>query len=272
MTEETNAAKQIEELKQQRSSTKGSITRIKNAVESKSSTLSPTELECRLGILESYFKQGLSYQTQIEKLAPSDTGRGEIEDLYISTKSKILSLMGERRRGSVPDTSFAMAVPVNRLPNLRLPKFSGKYSEYKNFINSFNQLVRNDSSLTRIEKFNHLLACLTDQALGTVRAFQITDENYPKAIARLKERYDNDCLIFLENISTLMELPKVFKGSPSQLRSLVDNVSALFSSLKSIGTKADICNAIIIHIAMFKMDAETQTKWDEQLNYDKLPT
>ncbi|XP_055855989.1 uncharacterized protein LOC129919163 [Episyrphus balteatus] len=130
---------------------------------------------------------------------------------------------------------------------------------------------KNDSSLTKIEKFYYLLSCLTDQALGTVKAYQVTEANYPKALASLKERYDNDCLIFLECISQLIELPKIPKASSVSLRSLVDNISALFSSLLSIGSYENICNAIIIHIAISKVDQDTQSKWDEQLDYKKLP-
>ncbi|XP_055858724.1 uncharacterized protein LOC129921088 [Episyrphus balteatus] len=262
----------LDELKQQRASTKGSISRIKNIVESNSNALTSTELECRLGILESYFKQILAYQTKIEVLLPTDTSRGEIEDLYITAKTKILSLLGTGRRSSIADMTVS-TVPhtISHLPKQRLPKFSGRYSDYKNFINSYNNLVENDLSLKKIEKFNYLLSCLSDQALGTVKAFQVTEANYPKALLSLKERYDNDCLIFLEYISQLIELPKVQKASSVSLRSLVDNISALISSLLSIGSHENICNAIIIHIAMSKVDTDTQSKWDEQLDYKNLP-
>ncbi|XP_055916442.1 uncharacterized protein LOC129949183 [Eupeodes corollae] len=266
MTEPT-----LDELKQQRASTRGSITRIKNIVESSSNVLTATELECRLGILESYFKQILVYQTKIEVLVPNDTSRGEIEDLYITAKTKILSLLGTNRRSSVADMTLGIPHSTSHLPKQRLPRFSGKYSDYKNFINSFNNLVENDSSLTKIEKFNYLLSCLTDQALGTVKAYQVTEDNYSKALQSLKDRYDNDCLIFLEYISQLIELPKVSKASSVSLRSLVDDISALFSSLLSIGSYENICNAIIIHIAISKVDQDTQSKWDEQLDYRKLP-
>lgn len=263
----------LDELKQQRSCTKGNITRIKNLVE-KSTNLTPTELECRLGILESYFKQALAYQTQIERVLATDTGHSELEELYVTTKTKIISLMGEKRRSSTIEPSFMMPTPppANRLPFLRLPKFNGKYAEYKNFIHSFNNLVHDDPTLTTIEKFSHLLACLSDQALDTVRAFPVTEENYPKAIKSLKDRYGNDCWIFLENITSIFELPKVPKASPSHLRKLVDNISALYNSLTSLGTEKDICNAVIIYIVMSKVDPETQSKWEEQLDFSKLPT
>ena len=110
---------------------------------------------------------------------------------------------------------------------MRLPKFSGKYAEYKNFMSLFENLVHYDPTLTGIEKFNHLISCLFDEALGTVRAFEVTEENYPKAMASLKKLYDNDCLIFMDNISKLFDLPEMPKPSATALRGMIATVSAI---------------------------------------------
>ncbi|XP_075163365.1 uncharacterized protein LOC142235999 [Haematobia irritans] len=112
---------------------------------------------------------------------------------------------------------------------------------------------------------------LPNEALGTVRAFQITEQNYPKAIASLKRVYDNDCLIFFDNISKLFNLPEMSRPSSSSLRNLIDSVSAIYDSLLSIGDEKNITNAILIHLVMSKVDSTTRTKWEEQLDYNKLP-
>ncbi|XP_065365522.1 uncharacterized protein LOC135958548 [Calliphora vicina] len=267
----------LEEVKQQRANTKKSITRIKNQVEAngrgEGKTLSSAELKCRLGILESYFKQILTYQTQIEKYDPDDNGRPEIEDLYIAAKMNIQAQLGEDvHNTTMSDSTICFPVNNNKLPQLKLPTFSGKYSEYKNFITSFNQVIDREFGLSNIEKFNHLLNCLQGQALETVKAFQITNENYPKALERLKTRYDNSSLIFMENITTLFELPAMSKYNCAQLRSLVDNVSALYSSLLSLGSDSDIANSMLIYIVLEKVDDETKRKWKDSLDFTELPS
>ncbi|XP_037930807.1 uncharacterized protein LOC119665651 [Teleopsis dalmanni] len=262
----------LEELKQQRASTKGRITRIKNIVEN-NKTLSSTELECRLGMLDAYYKQVSYYQNQIERYCPIDSARSDIDELYVSTNCLILSLVDGRGRQSYHEQTFSLPqLPSNRLPHLKLPKFDGKYLEFKNFIHIFQNLVDSDSLLTSIEKFNHLLSCLQGEALATVKAFQITEDNYPKALQRLKERYDNDPLIFLEGIVTLFDEPQCIMPDSTQLRQLVDNISALYSSLKSLGSHEQICDAIMIHLVMTKADSETKRKWNECHDYTKLPT
>ncbi|XP_037943125.1 uncharacterized protein LOC119675975 [Teleopsis dalmanni] len=265
----------VTSLKQQRASCKGSLTRINNQIDS-TKQLSYIELECRLGLVKSYYKQSTYYQFQIENLDPADGGRNDLDELYITVKTKIKSLMEERRPRDVVNNehSFVMSPTINntRLPALKLPHFDGNYMDYKNFIHSFNNLVNNDATISKIEKFNHLLTCLSGEALSTVKAFQVSEENYELVIARLNDRYDNDTLIFLENISALFKVPVACKSDSKQLRNIVDTMSALYSSLKTLSSTTQIMDAIMIHLLMNKVDPGTKQRWEDQLSYETLPT
>ena len=169
-------------------------------------------------------------------------------------------------------SSHSFPASSHKLPALKLPTFGGKYSEYKNFITSFKQATDRELGLSNIGKINHLFNCLHGQALETVKAFQITNENYPKALERLKTRYDNSSLIFMENISTLFELPNMSKHNCTQLSSLVYKVSALFSSLLSLSSQSDIAQSMLIYIVMEKADGDTKMKWKDSLDFTKLPS
>ncbi|XP_036346961.1 uncharacterized protein LOC118756298 [Rhagoletis pomonella] len=230
----------LDELKQQRANTKKNITRIKNIVDASlrpgGKTLSAAEYKCRLGIFESYFKQVLSIQTDIEKLDPDDGGRADLEELYVTTKLTIQAQLVEDHNISLPETS-CIVQHSTKLPKLKLPTFSGKYSEYQNFITSFKQIIDKEFSLSNIEKFNHLRNSLQGQALETVDAFQVTNENYPKALERLKER-----------------------------------TSAIYGSLLSLGNEMQISQAMLIYLVLQKSDEQTNKKWKESLDFKTLPT
>ncbi|XP_075151043.1 uncharacterized protein LOC142225150 [Haematobia irritans] len=266
MTEEL-----LSTLHKQRASAKGNITRIKKFLEDRRETLNTIDLECRLEILNSYIKQLMAYQTEIEKISPDDR-RAELEEICITTKTLLLTQMGSCRPSMSHDTTFSAPLPpANRLPHLKIPKFTGKYSEYRNFIACFNNLVHDDPTLTKIEKFNHLIASLQDDALRTVKAFQVNENNYESALARLAERYDNKCLIFQDHIASLFNLKKIVRPNAPELRQTIDTVSAVLDSLSHLGSEKDIMNAIVIHLVLSKVDADTKAKWDENLDYRKLP-
>ncbi|XP_055859254.1 uncharacterized protein LOC129921447 [Episyrphus balteatus] len=199
----------------------------------------------------------MNCQSEIESIDRNDDSRGELEDICVGAKALLISHVNKRRKSSAIDYSFSNP-HHSRLPKMSFPKFSGKYSEYKNFISLFESLVDNDPTLSQKTTFSF-------------KAFQITEQNYPKALASLKKVYDNNCLIFFDNVSTLFELKEISKPSASSLRSMIDTVSAIYDSLLSLGDEKNITNAIIIHLVMSKVDAITRSKWEEQLDFNTLP-
>ncbi|XP_046800970.1 uncharacterized protein LOC124421481 [Lucilia cuprina] len=267
---------ELASLKQQRATMKRNITCLEKKIDKDGDTADTTILQCRLEILESYFKQISHIQGQIEKISPSDVTRSDLEEIYIAAKAKLLSILNKTRSStSMEQSFFNTSIGLSnqtRLPSLKLPRFDGKYADYKRFITTFNNMVHDNSSITPVDKFNYLLNCLSGPALSVVEPFQVTDENYPKALDRLRERYDNKVLIFLEHITTLFNIPEMSKGDSVSLRYIIDTVSAIRGSLLSLGSELDIMNAIIIHIVLSKLDDSSKQNYDEKLDFRSLPS
>jgi len=143
-------------------------------------SLNTVELECRLEILKKHFENALLIQNQFEAKDGDDVYREELEETAIIPKSLLNSIFAKARRKSVDNSATpATRTPQCRLPSVALPTFSGKHSEFKNLISLFETFVI------------HLTWCLAG------RAFQVTADNYPKALGILKRVYDKDCFIFL---------------------------------------------------------------------------
>ena len=83
VTEAATASSELVILKQQRSNMKRNITNIQRKVEKDGDNAESTILECRLQILESYFKQLCHIQGQIEKLSTTDAARSDLEEIFI---------------------------------------------------------------------------------------------------------------------------------------------------------------------------------------------
>lgn len=105
---------------------------------------------------------------------------------------------------------------------------------------------------------NYLLNCLSGPTLEVVQAFQISDENYSKALEQLKNRYDNEVLIFLDYNSNLFNLPTMPKADTTMFPKLIDSASAIRGSLLSLGSAENVMNSIMIH-------------YDEKQLYEALP-
>ncbi|XP_036335425.1 uncharacterized protein LOC118745864 [Rhagoletis pomonella] len=184
------------------------MTNLRSKIEKESAPSDLTILECQLQILESYFKQVCHIQTLIEKICATDNGRGDLEEVFISTQSKLAGFLQKARRSSMPHVSYfqiptTQQLTKHRFPKLCLPKFDGKYTEYSRYMHTFELAVHDDASLTTIDKFNYLMDCLSAPARAVVKPIESTESNYQRALQLLKKRFDNKTLIFIAHIKSL---------------------------------------------------------------------
>ncbi|XP_041633394.1 uncharacterized protein [Drosophila kikkawai] len=189
--------------------------------------------------------------------------RDDFEDLVFSMRSVVLQELGKRKFQGVPcstmhpEVAMEAAAPAPRrscLPELKLPTFSGGYTEYADFISMFLTIIDRNSDLAPIEKLQHLKSCLKGPALDAVRSLEITDSNYGA------------------HITDIFGLSKVESASAVKLRELSDKLNANLRALQSLGTLEEIAGCILVHTLLQKVDPTTQAKWEESASLDKIPT
>lgn len=259
------------------------IIRIKEYVTSRGESLTLYELESRLALLESYFSRIIDLELEHESQATdvnADAVRFEVEDIYLETKSKISSSIAKvKQLTSTSHSQSTLNTTLNssssrsvRLQKLKLPTFSGKYTEWSSFFSTFCTLVDEDSELSDIEKFTHLRSSLSEKPLRTIQALEITAENYKKALKILKLRYDNKYIIFQTHIKELFDVPRSGRCSSAHLRNIVDSVNSHLIALRSLGTEQNILNSIVVHVVLSKLDNETLLKWDDENSHKDFPS
>ncbi|KAH8264684.1 hypothetical protein KR038_010106, partial [Drosophila bunnanda] len=142
----------LEELKSKLQSRVITIRQLNERLEQDSIPILEEELKCRLENLNASINKANQIQEPIEEIDSGDEYGDELEELSIVTKAKLMSLLSAIRLAASSETpgSAAVAPTRARLPSLALPKFSGNYSELKNFISLFETLVHKDASFSVI--------------------------------------------------------------------------------------------------------------------------
>jgi len=105
-----------------------------------------------------------------------------------------------------------------------------------------------------------------------VAAFQVSEENYKKALERLKERYEKKVLLLLKHVSSLFSIFQIRKSDSSSLREILETVAALRGSLLSLGTEQNAFKVILIQLVLQKVDSDSKHAYDRVQNYEQLPT
>ena len=96
--------------------------------------------------------------------------------------------------------------PVNRLPKLTLPIFSGDPLMWQPFRDSFDSAIHNCPALSKVQKFNYLKAQLQGDASRAIAGLPLTEANYDHVIALLTQRYGQSHKIVQAHMQALLEI------------------------------------------------------------------
>lgn len=231
--------------------------------------------------LNSQFERAVSVLEDMGGSDMEDNTRVNFMATYFDVKAKIKRKISVNLNSrSTPHSSTvrqfsldeSLSVRKTRLPELKIPQFSGSYTDWPDFFAMFTTVIANDMDLSKIEKLQHLRASLMGAALDTISSLEPTDANYDKAIVLLKKRFDNKLLNFQTHIKEIFGLKGVDKCSAASLRQLSDKLNAHMRALETICSQKQIADGLLIYIVTSKLDSQSQAKWEEGLLSDQLPT
>ncbi|XP_075163153.1 uncharacterized protein LOC142235779 [Haematobia irritans] len=279
-------AKREQDLPKSRDCLVNSLNRSKSYIFKNHASMNLSELETRLSLIESVFTQLCTIQTSIEQESEEDSEldkRQRFEEIYCDVKSKILTAMKQKdRRASNTHESVLCNQTLNNtnvvpsrssnLPKLKLPNFSGKYTEWTNWFNTFSSIVDSDHDLDDLSKFIHLRSCLGPIPLGTIEFLELTGANYVKALGLLKKRFENRSVIFQSHVKELFDLERISVPSSESIRRLIDVINSHLHSLESLGSPEELKNMMVFYLARLKLDDVTLAKWHECSKVEELPS
>ncbi len=122
----------------------------------------------------------------------------------------VIGFNNERERVPSENSSIVTVKTSKRqfkLPKIELKKFNGKIIEWLGWWSQF-QKIDEDNELHATDKFQYLIQSMVPETRGydIVKSFPATEENYPKAILALKERFGKKKLLVQVYIRELFKL------------------------------------------------------------------
>ncbi|XP_045540282.1 uncharacterized protein LOC123722438 [Papilio machaon] len=199
----------LDNLKVQRSSIKGKLTRIYNYIQNYDLTNNIYEIKARQSEVDRIFQKFDEVQSNIELFDYEDTTRNEqerssFENKYFSVKARIEELLCgpivQPNTSNIYDrlssnTNSDYRKPRVKLPQLELPKFDGDIRQWPAFKNIFMASVDN-ADIPVVNKLQYLKTALTGEAAGLISSLLITEENYVRALDILNQSYCANTRLF----------------------------------------------------------------------------
>ncbi|KAJ8926652.1 hypothetical protein NQ314_020954 [Rhamnusium bicolor] len=158
-----------------------------------------------------------------------------------------------------------------RLPKLELIKFSGKLETWQTFIDIFNSSVHDCPHITEINKFQYLIASLSDEPLTLIKSIPLTATNYELAYSTLVKRYSNKRLLTLHHWRTLKNYPALTTDNFKMLRQLIDTFSENIAVLENLGCNVKEWDFVLTDLLLDKLDAATRTRFELSSDATVIP-
>lgn len=160
-----------------------------------------------------------------------------------------------------------------KLPEIKIPKFSGKYKEWRKFYNLFRTLVDENQNLNNIQRFSYLQSSVTDEAGDLIGYLGLEETNYAEAWKLLKDRYEHKRMLTYTELNVLFNQPSVKSENASSLKALLDTTSECLISLKQLGEPTENWNSILIFILEDKLPTDIKRQWQNSIaNITQIPS
>ena len=174
-----------------------------------------------------------------------------------STQMQAIIRILENQQNMISTKATNKEMSGVRMPEVVLPTLDGNIKNYKTFRESFQQTLNRTKTAT-IAKFILLRSKLSGDALETLNALAITENNYTVAWKYLDEMYDNDRVSMEENFKAILEAKEIDPRHNDAILKFLHNMdSALFNLERLQATYESV-------MVFWLMDAKTLSRFDDQ--------
>ena len=156
-----------------------------------------------------YFKNNLS--DKVEKDYYDD--KGEFEKIIVDIEHSHTLIPTIRHLTMLSPSSSS-----HNLPPLKIPEFSGKYTELETYRDLFITVVHNVERATDVEKLSCLLMGVHGKALEIVNKFNLSVSNYKPAWDALVSHYENKRRLVNTHMSELLHVKPMKDESYANLK------------------------------------------------------
>ncbi|GBM83902.1 hypothetical protein AVEN_199789-1 [Araneus ventricosus] len=268
----------VTQLKTQRKALRTSFTICAKSIEDELMKEAPnvSQLSIWKAQIEDKFTRLEKCQTEITNLILKDTDaeRAFEEDFLSAEKyrDRFSELCAQIQRLSMKETETKEFSEKRKfkLPKIELKKFTGDAKEYLSFWSQFSK-IHEDTSIPNEDKIQYLLQAVVPKtkAARVVESFPATAENYPKAIAQLKERFGRDDLLVQIYVRDLLSM--VMKNAASgrtktDLPALYDELEAKIRALESLGRTQEKYGDFLSPLVESCLPEEILVAWERSRN------
>lgn len=146
------------------------------------------------------------------------------------------------------------------LPRIEIAKFSGEYSEWNTFFDTFSALV-DSTNMANITKFTYLQSYLTGDAKKAIEGLTLSSVNYQVALEILKERYGRKEIIIFGHVQNLLGIDFQTARDVKGLWKVFNELQINIRCLDSLEVSGEQYGLILTPMIVSRLTQDLRTMW-----------
>ena len=193
-----------------------------------------------------------------------------LEPVKETPKDNSLLQLFERQSAILEGLTKGEKRDTIRLPQLKIPVFSGDFKEWEKFKNLFLSIVDKHERATSSEKLGHLLSLVSGEASRLIKHYPLCDASYATAWKSLTDRYDKPYLLTSNLIKSFLSAASVY--DKNSIKTLNERFEETINTLDNMGDYYKSRDPWIIYLVTQKLDPSMREKWAMDITEEEEST
>ncbi|XP_062701379.1 uncharacterized protein LOC134285171 [Aedes albopictus] len=196
-----------------------------------------------------------------------------VQEQYFEVKAALIQLRPKKETPRATIENVVEVQPVSRvkLPDIKLPSFSGRIQDWTSFRDTFRSLIHNNQQLADVDKFTYLRSSTTGEALQELNSVELTGDNYEVAWKMLEKKYENKKLIVKAHLDALFAVEPMRRENCEALSHIISEFDKNLLMLNKIGEQTANWSTILAYMVCSRLDQTTLRNWETRHNSKDVP-
>ena len=168
----------------------------------------------------------------------------------------------QHQASQIPNIGETQPFQSSKLPEIKMPTFSGTYSEWPAFKELFTGMILNRTGLTDVAKLHYLRSSLKGSPLTWIEGFTLSGESLLPSWNTLVDRFENKRSLVNDHLDHLNDLSAAQPKNPASLNTLISQMSKIRISLHLLVPKDDLGDCILAQKMSKLLDRPTREAWE----------
>ncbi|XP_011313354.1 uncharacterized protein [Fopius arisanus] len=188
-------------------------------------------------------------------------------------KRESIKLIG-RLKSQIPksqdSSNSTTGTSTSTLSRIILKPFDGKREKWREWSALFWEMV-GSKPIPEVEKLTRLKGLLQGPVENLLTSFEPLPENFEKAWAKLKRKFEDPRLVAQALFNQMLDLPTITRPTEENITTNASTIVETLDQLQQIPglNKEDIIEQLCIHLLRKSLDSDTRKQWEVKLGDSK---